>query len=337
MEFVKEIKRIGDNPNTSSAYHVALTGTENYISWIGVTMASIMEHNKECNFVFHILVDSTSTDDLDKLQNFANQWGISLVLYYMNDEVLAQYSKFDRYFIDGRYIPTLVYRFVIPEVVAWDIKRVLYLDGDIVCNGDITEFMDLNLEGNIVGVSEDLKGSEYAERTHVAKYFNAGIILIDADKWRHENLTDQFLQKMKHESEIHPELPCADQDILNTYLDNKALFVSHKYNMPYRLVQPSFFKARIENEDAMQASLVHFIGAIKPWTTYNQSVPIVKVWAHAKDNSPWKDVPLHEPTSQKAIHQAARDARRRRCYGEMVVWYLKFIKSKMDGTRTVGY
>ena len=193
------------------------------------------------------------------------------------------------------------------------------------------------MEGNIVGVSEDLKGSEYAGRTHVAKYFNAGIILIDADKWRHENLTDQFLQKMKHESEIHPELPCADQDILNTYLDNKALFVSHKYNMPYRLVQPSFFKARIENEDAMQASLVHFIGAIKPWTTYNQSVPIVKVWAHAKDNSPWKDVPLHEPTSQKAIHQAARDARRRRCYGEMVVWYLKFIKSKMDGTRTVGY
>lgn len=45
----------------------------------------------------------------------------------------------------------------------------------------------------------------------------------------------------------------SDQDILNIYLDNKALFVSHKYNMPYRLVQPSFFKAKIENEDAMQA------------------------------------------------------------------------------------
>lgn len=58
--------------------------------------------------------------------------------------------------------------------------------------------------------------------------------------------------------------------------------------MPYRLVQPSFFKAKIDNEDAMQASLIHFIGAIKPWTTYNQSVPIVKVWAQAKANSPWK-------------------------------------------------
>lgn len=336
MKFINSIKTIGEPNIHEKTYHVAFTGTQNYLPWIGVAMASIMEHN-QAHFMFHILLDKTTEEDISAFEEFAQHWNVSIVLYYMNDEALARYSKFNRYFIDGRYIPTLVYRFVVPDVVASHIKRILYLDGDIVCNGDITEFMGMNLEENIVGVSEDLKGNEYAERTHVFKYFNAGIILIDADKWRQENLTYRFLQKMKNESEIHPELPCADQDILNIYLDKKALFVSHKYNMPYRLVQPSFFKAKIDNEDAMQASLIHFIGAIKPWTTYNQSVPIVKVWAQAKANSPWKDVPLHAPSSQKAIHQAARDARRRHCYGEMMMWYLKFVKSKIDGTKKVGY
>ena len=336
MEFVKEIKHIGDNPNTASAYHVALTGTENYIPWIGVTMASIMEHNKG-KVIFHLFVDHIGTENMNRLREFAEQWRLSIHIYYMNDELLSKYCRFNRYLIGGRYVAALMYRFVIPDALKGDVKRVLYLDGDVICNGGIFEFMDVHLGNSIVAVSEDYSGKQYAERLHISKYFNSGVLLIDVDKWNRENLTEQIMKKIKKESEVNPDLPCPDQDILNIYLDNKALFVSHKYNMPYRLVQPSFFKARIENEDAMQASLVHFIGAIKPWTTYNQSVPIVKVWAHAKDNSPWRDVPLHEPTSQKAIHQAARDARRRRCYGEMVVWYLKFIKSKMDGTRTVGY
>lgn len=336
MNYVKSISMIGKQYVNDDAFHIALTGTQNYIPWIGVTMASIMEHN-HCAFTFHILLDKTDSFDIEALTDFSEQWKVAIVIYYMDDDKLAEYSKFDRYYIDGRYIPTLVYRFVIPSIIDRSINRVLYLDGDIVCNGDITQFMNMDMHGKIAVVSEDRRGPEFAKRIHVSKYFNAGILLIDTKRWNADELTGVFLRKMKKESGLHPELPCADQDILNEYLDGKAHFISHKFNMPYRLVQPSIFKPKINNEDARDASLVHFIGAIKPWTSYNQSVPIVKVWAHAKANSPWRNVPLHEPNSQKAIHQAARDARRRHSYAEMIQWYLKFIKSKIDGTRKVGY
>ena len=333
MKFVREI---GEYKDGKSYYHVALTGTQNYIPWIGVTMTSIMEHNSAC-FGFHILVDKTDENDIDRLERFSRQWNVPVTLYYMNDDELARYAKFDRYFIGGRYIATLVYRFVVPDVVSSQVKRILYLDGDVVCNGSIIDYFNSEMGNKIVAVSEDLKGSEYAQRMHVSKYFNAGIILIDVNKWKRHQLTGQFLSEMEKECSIHPTLSCADQDILNKFLAEKALFVPHIYNLPYRLVQPSIFKSKIINEDAMQASLIHFIGAIKPWTTYNQSVPIVKVWAHAKENSPWRDVPLHVPNSQKALHQAARDARRRHAYKEMVGWYCRFIKSKFDGTKKVGY
>lgn len=339
MKFVKKVDYIGNNlnnANISPINHVALTGTENYLPWIGVTMTSIVEHNKG-NIIFHLFVDQVGAENLGKLKEFVDRWNSSIYLYYMDDELLSEYCRFTRYLIDGRYVAALMYRFIIPDVVQGKAERILYLDGDVVCNGNILDFMNVNMDGCSVAVSEDYSGKQYAQRLHIAKYFNSGVLLIDVNRWNQDKLTEKIMKRIKEESELNPELPCPDQDILNIYLDNKALFVSHKYNMPYRLVQPSFFKAKIENEDAMQASLVHFIGAIKPWTTYNQSVPIVKVWAQAKANSPWKDVPLHAPSSQKAIHQAARDARRRHCFGEMMEWYVKFLKSKIDGTRKVGY
>lgn len=299
-------------------------------------MASIMEKNRG-DITFHLLLNQADNMNITKLEEFSEQWHVAIFIYYMDDDILSQYCRFSRYFINGRYVAALMYRFIIPEIVKGLAKRVLYLDGDVVCNGDITAFLDIDLKEFIAGVAEDRRGSEYAKRLHIKKYFNSGVLLIDITRWNEENLTEQIMKKIRRESETNPDLPCPDQDILNIYLNGKALFVSHKYNLPYRLVQPSFFKSKIINEDPMKASLIHFIGAIKPWTTYNQSVPIVKVWAQAKANSPWKNVSLHYPNSQKAIHQAARDARRRGAYGEMFSWYIKFFKSKIDGTRTVGY
>ena len=336
MKFVKSVRTFGQIRPSEKIYHVALTGTENYLPWIGVTMTSIMEHN-HAFFEFHILVDRTTEEDISNFERFVQQWNVSIILYYMNDEILSQYCRFERYFINGKYVAALMYRFVIPELLQTIADRVLYLDGDIVCNGDITGFIDMDLNGAVLAASEDLCGEKYARRLKIKRYFNSGVLLIDVNQWNQGNISSKIMQCIKKESLENPAMPCPDQDILNIYLANKTSFVSHKYNLPYRLVQPSVFKPKIINEDAMEASLVHFIGAIKPWTTYNQSVPIVKVWAKAKDNSPWRDVPIHSPTSQKAIHQAARDARRRHCYGEMIIWYMKFIKSKIDGTRKVGY
>jgi len=157
MKFINSIRTNGGINTQEKTYYVAFTGMQNYISWIGVAMASIMEHN-QAHFMFHILLDKTTEEDVSAFEEFAQHWNVSIVLYYMNDEAPARYSKFNRYFIDGRYIPTLVYRFVVPDVVASHIKWILYLDGDIVCNGDITEFMGMNLEGNIVGGFRRFKG-----------------------------------------------------------------------------------------------------------------------------------------------------------------------------------
>lgn len=320
-----------------NAFHIAFTGTANYIPWIGVAMTSIMMHNPASSFAFHVLLDHLPQDEMQKLNSFSQKWQVPIFIYIMNDSYISTLCHFSRYIINGKFVAAFLYRFFVPDLISEISSRVLYLDGDIVCNGSISEFMTMNIGNHIVATTPDLKCKEYATRFSLSNYFNAGIILINIDQWMKKNITSLLLETLNLYQSQNIDLPCADQDILNIVLKNNTFFVSRKYNMPYRLVRPSLFKKSLKNENPSSASLIHFIGAIKPWTTYNQTVPIVRVWAEAKANSPWAETPLHSPASQKAIHQAARAARSDHAYLRMIGLYLKFIKSKFDGTPKPGY
>ena len=313
-----------------NACHIAFTGTANYIPWIGVAMTSIMMHNPASSFAFHVLLDHLPQDEMQKLNSFSQKWQVPIFIYIMNDSYISTLCHFSRYIINGKFVAAFLYRFFVPDLISEISSRVLYLDGDIVCNGSISEFMTMNIGNHIVATAPDLKYKEYATRFSLSNYFNAGIILINIDQWMKKNITSLLLETLNLYQSQNIDLPCADQDILNIVLKDNTFFVSRKYNMPYRLVRPSLFKKSIKNEN-------QFIGAIKPWTTYNQTVPIVRVWAEAKANSPWAETPLHSPASQKAIHQAARAARSDHAYLQMIGLYLKFIKSKFDDTPKHGY
>lgn len=331
-------------PNTSNIlkvqngyHHIAFTGTENYIPWIGVTMSSIMKNNEEPDFCFHIFVNGLRDRDKKLLNLFSEKWRVPIYIYFIDDQNLKQYAQFDRYMANGMYSTVFLYRFLVPLISECHGQNILYMDGDIVCNGSFSELYNIDMGDFIIAGVEDLKGDEYARSLSIDKYFNAGVLFINTKAWNKQNLTRKFLQQMKDESKKNQQLGCADQDVLNMVLHNHVLFIEQKYNLPYRLVQPSLIKPKIINNDPMKASLVHFIGAIKPWTTYNQSVPIVKVWAAAKADSPWADEPLHRPQSQKALHQAARDWRRQKQWLPMIKAYGRFFQSKFDGTPKSGY
>ena len=328
---------INKNSLKQNAYHIAFTGTANYIPWIGVAMSSIMMHNPASSFCFHLLLDHLPQDEMQKLNSFSQKWQVPIFIYMMNDAYLSTLCHFSRYVINGKFVAAFLYRFFVPDLISEFSSRVLYLDGDIVCNGPISEFMTMNIDNHVVATAPDLKCKEYATRFSLSNYFNAGVILINIDQWMKKSITSLLLETLNLYQSQNIDLPCADQDILNIVLKDNTFFVSRKYNMPYRLVRPSLFKKRIKNENPSTASLIHFIGAIKPWTTYNQTIPIVRVWSEAKANSPWADVPLHAPVSQKALHQAARAARADHAYLRMIGFYAKFIKSKFDGTPKYGY
>ena len=166
-----------------NAFHIAFTGTANYIPWIGVAMTSIMMHNPASSFAFHVLLDHLPQGEMQKLNSFSQKWQVPIFIYIMNDSYISTLCHFSRYIINGKFVAAFLYRFFVPDLISEISSRVLYLDGDIVCNGSISEFMTMNIGNHIVATAPDLKCKEYATRFSLSNYFNAGIILINIDQW----------------------------------------------------------------------------------------------------------------------------------------------------------
>lgn len=85
------------------------------------------------------------------------------------------------------------FRLFLPEILPADCDKVLYLDSDIVCRGDIAPLWDADLGHAALGAVRDFAGARFGEivfspdfrrRTESAARFNSGVLLINLQKWR---------------------------------------------------------------------------------------------------------------------------------------------------------
>lgn len=156
-------------------------------------------------------------------------------------------------------------RLVLPMLLP-DVKKVLYLDVDILVKGDISELF--NMETGDCGIAARqstrhgyITTTDYSSRTKAdtgvltEKYgthpnFNAGVMLMDLDKMRRNNATHKMV-------EIVRTTRCNDQIAAATYSRGRFFRIGAEWN---------YWPAIDANVDA---KLIHYIGSKKPWQYTN--------------------------------------------------------------------
>lgn len=318
---VKETIRFGDDPGKED-FHIALTGTADYIPHMGIVALTVHSHNQDMPICYHFFVNQL--DDAEKARvKKASEMMKSTVLVHIIDD-----SAFKPLLLsDG--VAAFFYRFLVAPTVAPMTDRVLYLDGDMMCRGSLGYLRNLDFQGNDAAVVSD-RGEPYEiKRMHTKRYFNAGMMLINVKQWMEEGLFDDIVRRAEENvKRVGNRLSHHDQDIHNEMLDGKCLYIEKKYNYLYNLDRHSLFAKQPVNEDYHKQIIVHFAGHAKPWHTWVQWWPVVKEYAAIQKKSPWKDVPLVPPKGTKNLHQAARTARMQGRYREMISLYLKYLKDK---------
>lgn len=318
---VKETIRFGDDPGKED-FHIALTGTADYIPHMGIVALTVHSHNQDMPICYHFFVNQL--DDAEKARvKKASEMMKSTVLVHIIDD-----SAFKPLLLsDG--VAAFFYRFLVAPTVAPMTDRVLYLDGDMMCRGSLGYLRNLDFQENDAAVVSD-RGEPYEiKRMHTKRYFNAGMMLINVKQWMEEGLFDDIVRRAEENvKRVGNRLSHHDQDIHNEMLDGKCLYIEKKYNYLYNLDRHSLFAKQPVNEDYHKQIIVHFAGHAKPWHTWVQWWPVVKEYAAIQKKSPWKDVPLVPPRGHKNLHQAARTARMQGKYGEMISLYFKYLKDK---------
>lgn len=242
-----------------------------YISKLEVLLESIFSNNpSETNI--YLLHSELEAKDILRLQNFCKKRASMFGKAKKLNEILVDKSLFSKVKIDipGLSIETY-YRLLASEILPREIDRILYLDADIIVDGSLDEFYNIDFNGNAAAVCADTIANfreDIRTRIGLSKegtYFNAGVILLNMNAWK-ETVT---LEKVAEILQSGKHFPFHDQDILNILLDNRLTYVNaFIYNFEVVLARDYFeYYKNIVLPLKQKAIIYHFAGdqKAKPW------------------------------------------------------------------------
>jgi len=105
--------------------------------------------------------------------------------------------------------------------------------------------------------------TSFGKIPRVKRYFNAGILLIDLDKWREHRVAEKAFQYLTE----HPHTPFGDQDALNVVCDDNWKDLGRAWNFQDHGVDPI-----LEMPPEERPAIVHFVSGLKPWKPQSLSV-----------------------------------------------------------------
>ena len=230
---------------------------ENFVKYTVVALESMIANaSTERKYIIHVL----NTDISENMKQ---------VLYHMaNDNFEIQFNNVTNYLrtiheklpIRDYYSHTTYYRFFIAEMFP-EYEKAIYIDSDTIVKGDISRLYDFDLGDNYVGgvndqvVVQDPIFGDYVEKVLGVErnnYFNAGLLLINCDQFRKNNVLDQFC-KLLH---MYNFVVAQDQDYLNVICHNKVLWLPQVWNTEV------FGEIAPKEEDIC---ILHYNLAAKPW------------------------------------------------------------------------
>ena len=181
-------------------------------------------------------------------------------------------------------------RLLIDQLLPLNIRRVLYLDCDLIVRGDIGDLWTTNLRGKTIGAVPDVL--EYAFRTKLglpedAPYFNGGVLLIDLDKWRERKIGSRALAFAREHKE---RLTWHDQCALNFILHGDWLPLDPIWNHQ-QLGDGVWFEGIMRFDKMTKAQhdtirIAHFTGSSKPWHYLNYH-PLKSEYLEYRRLTPW--------------------------------------------------
>lgn len=155
-------------------------------------------------------------------------------------------------------------------------ERVLYLDGDTIVKGSLLKLMQTEMHDNwIAGVKDTSEKIRQRELGMDSDYVNAGVILINMDKWREEKIGERLISFINTCPE---KLSYADQDVLNAVCAGKIEFLELKYNFNHdtnELALPVLSDLYgLDQEELYECVKDHFANVV--------------VWHYYGTNKPWR-------------------------------------------------
>ncbi|MBE9463129.1 glycosyltransferase family 8 protein [Dyadobacter subterraneus] len=288
--------------NRENTINIVMASDNHYAILLGALIKSIEVNHKTSEKInLYVIDDGISKDNQEKIRASASPEIVS-IFWFKTSNVIPENIKIP---VDKSAFPITTYlRLFAPYILPAGTERYIYLDVDMIVLSDISDLWKTDLNNNLIAAVQDLSetaGSPWGGIPNYkelgiapeAKYFNAGMMIVDVVQWLKEDITNKVIQCLHDNLE---SVNFADQYGLNVILVNRWQALDPRWN--------SF--SILDTKDPF---LIHYLD-IKPIFRSYKSIPRYQDEFYKYLRlTPWKNhkpIPDYVRMSRKAINKVRK-------------------------------
>lgn len=243
-----------------------VTFDQNYIGPFQTMLKSAVMNNPGEQFHIWLLHSGIPEERLQDLNVFCRLQDVSFTPVPISRQVFEEAP------VSKQYPQEMYYRLLAPHLLPAALKKVLYLDPDILVINPLRPLWEIELNGNAfaaashTGVLDIMNGINRIRLNTDHDYYNSGVMLMDLDKARKIIKAEEIFECVsKHELELL--LP--DQDVFNYLYGMRTLQVDDAiWNYDARYYSDYLIRSSgsCHMDWIMKNTVIlHFCGKRKPW------------------------------------------------------------------------
>lgn len=257
---------------------------DNFSQHAAVAIASLLDNNRTHNIIIHLFCIDVAEENIKRISSVVTRYNKEIKIYAIDKHTFKDFPN------PGTYSIATYLRLITASLLV-NVDKALYLDCDLVVNGDIIDLWNIDIENyGAAGVHDAILShsiiKDYIGYDFIKEgYFNAGVLLLNLKYWRDNDIQNKFFGFLcTHNAKLN------DQDAINAILHGKIKEIHPKWNCHVGYF--SFPSLVIEEQKKYikklwsKAIIIHFTGPAKPW--YKECVnPYKKIYLKYLRQTPY--------------------------------------------------
>ncbi len=177
----------------------------------------------------------------------------------------------------GRMPVSTYYKLAVADTLPAGVHKAIWLDCDLIVTTDLAQLWDVELDGDHLRAVQDsivpLVSSPFGIAAHRslgiradAKYFNAGVMLVNLDRWRADRISQCVLDYLRR---FGDSVFFWDQEGLNAVLAGKWSELDSRWNCNVSVPLRRRVRRNVADRTAADTNerpwIIHWAGYLKPW------------------------------------------------------------------------
>lgn len=276
---------------------IAYAADDNYAQYLGKSMLSLFESNKAFTSIEVFVLDCGIEDvNKDRIISIAKDFGRDVTFLSMDEYVSSLELN-----MGARKISIASYaRLFLSSVIPQRFNKVLYLDCDTIILRELKDMWSIDVKLYMIAGVRDTVDKYFLKKIGLKQddyYINCGIVLINLELWRKENLQEKFMDFIKKHN---GNVPHHDQGTINAICNKGKLIIAAKYNVTSNFYTFSsktikkiysmkdYYSQKDLDEARKNPVILHFTTGLvgRPWEE-NCSHPMKEEYLRVSSQSPW--------------------------------------------------